>query len=109
MDIINIPGAAAGNVGRVITAANANPTTDLVFIGSRVNNKRDGTQWAENYMKVEDFLKLNPPPTIIPIPAVLTQNIVIGNNQIGLAIQAINYNGFTITITGTGQFVPLNI
>lgn len=108
MDIINIPGAAAGNVGRVITAANANPTTDLVFIGSRVNNKRDGTQWAENYMKIDEFLSLVPNPTIVPIPSEVTTPIVINSGEIGLNIGGyIIGPGGSITINGTGVIYTL--
>jgi hypothetical protein len=68
MDIVNFPGNIANN--GLLAPADVVPADDLVLIGKKVNNKRNGTQYQEESMLVQDFLSLVPssPPELFFAP-----------------------------------------
>lgn len=54
MDVINPVGSEAQD--GLLKPSDITPNNDLVLIGLKVNNRRDGSQYAERYMTVANFL-----------------------------------------------------
>jgi hypothetical protein len=62
MDVVNFPAIVAN--GLVLDQSQINQTSDLVLIGKKVNNLRDGSQYQETAITVENFLSMVPQTTI---------------------------------------------
>ena len=128
MNLINIPPALLGNNGTILKPGDVRLSKDLIMVGSRTDSNTNNSRgkWQENFITVEDLIKLIPhpaplpPPVITVIPSVipLNTNFVIGDREIGINVGGFTYEPLpepnpeekvqgTVTAVGTGQIVLL--
>ncbi len=95
MDALNFPGIIAKY--RLLSANQLSQANDLLVIGKKVNDLRNGSQYQELAMTIQEFLSL------IGSSAVLTDSTLSGTGVIGDALSVNGTYGNTLFVSPTGN------